>query len=406
MGFFLVNSGKMSYLCIHNNMLEPKKYRIVYCTPALYSAGGVERVVSLKANYFAESFGYEVTIIVTEGQGRDCFFPLSSKVNVINLNLGFEELWKVSFIKKIFLYLKKQYRYKKLLKEELLRLRPDITISVLRREINFINSIHDGSRKVGELHVNRSNYRNFAVWNSNRIKELFARLWMNNLIGHLKQLDKMVVLTESAKQDWPELSNVVLIPDPLPFPVQQVSSLSAKRIISIGRYAYEKGNDLLLRAWSIVQNSCEDWVLDVYGMGERASYRQLMSELGLDENRCHLYGSLADVKEQYLSSSVFALPSRFEGFGLVIIEAMSCGLPVVSFNCENGPRNIITDEQDGFLVTPFDVEEYANKLLRLIHDEDYRKQMGINAYQASRRYAIENIAAQWKDLFDELMRDK
>lgn len=387
-------------------MQEPKKYRIVYCTPALYSAGGVERVVSLKANYFAESFGYEVTIIVTEGQGRECFFPLSSKVNVINLNLGFEELWKVSFIKKIFLYLKKQYRYKKLLKEELLRLRPDITISVLRREINFINSIHDGSRKIGELHVNRSNYRNFAVRNSNRIKALFARLWMNNLIGHLKQLDKMVVLTESAKQDWPELSNVVLIPDPLPFSVQQVSSLSAKRIISIGRYAYEKGNDLLLRAWSIVQNSCEDWVLDVYGMGEREPYRQLMSELGIDESRCHLYGSLADVKEQYLSSSVFALPSRFEGFGLVIIEAMSCGLPVVSFNCENGPRNIITDEQDGCLVTPYDVEEYANKLLKLIHDKDYRQQMGINAYQASRRYAIENIATQWKDLFDELMRDK
>lgn len=387
-------------------MQEPKKYRIVYCTPALYSAGGVERVVSLKANYFAESFGYEVTIIVTEGQGRECFFPLSSKVNVINLNLGFEELWKVSFIKKIFLYLKKQYRYKKLLKEELLRLRPDITISVLRREINFINSIHDGSRKMGELHVNRSNYRNFAVRNSNRIKALFARLWMNNLIGHLKQLDKMVVLTESAKQDWPELSNVVLIPDPLPFSVQQVSSLSAKRIISIGRYAYEKGNDLLLRAWSIVQNSCEDWVLDVYGMGDREPYRQLMSELGIDESRCHLYGSLADVKEQYLSSSVFALPSRFEGFGLVIIEAMSCGLPVVSFNCENGPRNIITDEQDGCLVTPYDVEEYANKLLKLIHDKDYRQQMGINAYQASRRYAIENIATQWKDLFDELMRDK
>jgi len=387
-------------------MQEPKKYRIVYCTPALYSAGGVERVVSLKANYFAESFGYEVTIIVTEGQGRECFFPLSTKVNVINLNLGFEELWKVSFIKKIFLYLKKQYRYKKLLKEELLRLRPDITISVLRREINFINSIHDGSRKMGELHVNRSNYRNFAVRNSNRIKALFARLWMNNLIGHLKQLDKMVVLTESAKQDWPELSNVVLIPDPLPFSVQQVSSLSAKRIISIGRYAYEKGNDLLLRAWAIVQNSCDDWILDVYGMGDREPYRQLMSELGIDESRCHLYGSLADVKEQYLSSSVFALPSRFEGFGLVIIEAMSCGLPVVSFNCENGPRNIITDEQDGCLITPYDVEEYANKLLKLIHDKDYRQQMGINAYQASRRYAIENIATQWKDLFDELMRDK
>ena len=98
-------------------MTEPKKYKIVYCTPAIYSAGGTERVISVKANYFAEYLGYEVTIIVTEGHERACFFPLSPKVNVINLNLGFEELWNVSFIKKICLYIKKQYRYKKLLKK-------------------------------------------------------------------------------------------------------------------------------------------------------------------------------------------------------------------------------------------------------------------------------------------------
>lgn len=383
-----------------------QKYKIVYCTPALYSAGGTERVISVKANYFADILGYKVTIIVTEGQGRECFFPLSSKVDVINFNLGFEELWKVSFIKKILLYLKKQYRYKRLLKKELMRLQPDFTISVLRREINFINSIHDGSHKIGELHVNRSNYRNFAVGESNCIKDLFARIWMKNLVAHLKQLDRMVVLTESAKIDWPELSNVTLISDPLSFSVEQVSNLSSKRIISIGRYAYEKGNDLLLRAWSIVQNSCDDWVLDIYGMGEREPYRQLMSDLQIDESRCHLHGSLKDVKEQYIGSSIFTLPSRFEGFGLVIIEAMSCGLPVVSFDCENGPRNILTDGQEGFLVTPFYIEEYAEKLLWLINNEDYRKRMGINAYQASRSYAIEGIAAQWVDLFDELMQDE
>lgn len=386
--------------------MNASKYKIVYCTPAIYSAGGVERVISVKANYFAEVFGYEVTIIVTEGQGRACFFPLSSKVNVINLNLGFEELWNVSFIKKIFLYLKKQYRYKRLLKAELYRIRPDITISVLRREINFINSIHDGSHKIGELHVNRSNYRNFSVQGSNPIKKLFAWFWMNNLIGHLKQLDKMVVLTEGAKSDWSELSNVTLIPDPLSFSVNQVSDLSAKRIISIGRYAYEKGNDLLLRAWSIAQKSCDDWELDVYGMGEREPYRRLMFELKIDESRCHLHGSLKDVNEMYLNSSIFALPSRFEGFGLVIIEAMSCGLPVVAFNCENGPRNIVTNKEDGFLVTPFDVEEYAEILLKLVHNEDLRKQIGINAYQTSRRYAIETIAVQWKNLFEDIMQNE
>lgn len=386
--------------------MNDSKFKIVYCTPALYSAGGIERVVSVKANYFADILGYEVTIIVTEGQGRECFFPLSSKVDVINLNLEFEELWNVSFIKKVFLYLKKQYRYKRLLKKELMRLHPDFTISVLRREINFINSIHDGSYKIGELHVNRSNYRNFAVGESNCIKRIFARIWMRNLVAHLKQLDRLVVLTESAKADWPELFNVTLISDPLPFSLNKVSDLSLKRIISIGRYAYEKGNDLLLRAWSIVQNSCDDWVLDIYGMGEREPYLQLMRDLQIDESRCHLHGSLNDVKKQYISSSIFALPSRFEGFGLVIIEAMSCGLPVVSFDCENGPRNILTDGQDGFLVTPFDIEEYAETLLWLINNEAYRKRMGNNAYQTSRSYEIEGIAAQWIDLFDELMQNE
>ena len=386
--------------------MSAPKYKIVYCTPALYSAGGVERIVSVKANYFAEHYGHDVTVIVTEGKGRSSFFPLSEKVKVINLELGFEELWKSSFLKKIFLYIQKQIRYKRLLREELCRIRPDITISVLRREINFINSINDGSYKIGELHVNRSNYRNFSARESNYVKDLFAKYWMKDLIGHLRNLDKMVVLTESARLDWPELSNVKLIPDPLPFTSNEVSSLSAKRVISIGRYAYEKGNDLLLHAWSIVQKSSSDWVLDIYGMGDREPYLQLMDELGIDKSRCHLHGILKDVKEQYLNSSIFALPSRFEGFGLVIIEAMSCGLPVVSFDCENGPRNIITNEQDGFLVTPFNINEYANRLLMLIHDEGSRKLIGANARQASGRYTIESIATQWKDLFDELMQKK
>lgn len=386
--------------------IEPRKYKIVYCTPALYSAGGVERVVSVKASYFADVYGYDVTIIITEGQDKVPFFHLSPKVKVINLNLGFEELWKASFIKKIFLYLKKQRQFKKLLKQELIRIRPDFTVSVLRREINFLNEIRDGSRKIGELHVNRSNYRNFDKRNSNIIKSLFARFWMHSLIGHLRKLDKMVVLTEDAKVDWPELKNVILIPDPLPFRVETVSDLSAKRVISIGRFAYEKGNDLLLQAWTIVEKKCREWCLDIYGMGDQAPYRQQMKELGVDESRCHLYGSLLNVKEEYLRSSIFALPSRFEGFGLVIIEAMSCGLPVVAFDCENGPRNIMTDGENGYLIPPFDVDAYAEKLIRLILDETLRREIGANARKSSQRYAIDDIANQWKQLFEELDQEK
>ncbi len=378
-------------------------YKICYCAPAIYSAGGVERVVSVKASYFAEVYHYDVTIIVTEGKGRECFFPLSDKVKVVNLNLGFEKLWKASFVKKIFLYLTKQFRYRRMLKSELMRIRPDITISVLRREINFINSIPDGSHKIGELHVNRSNYRNFTSRDSNLVKRFFARLWMNDLLTHLRKLDRMVVLTEDAKRDWPELSNVLLIPDPIPFKVDYVSTLSTKRVVSIGRYAYEKGNDLLLKAWAKVEKQCKDWTLDIYGQGNQTPYRELMHELGIDETRCHLDGSLTDVKDAYLGSSIFTLPSRFEGFGLVIIEAMACGVPVVTFDCENGPRNIITNNLDGILVKPFDVDEYAESLLRLIKDNQLRFQMGKRAHESSKRYLIEDIALQWKNLFDEVI---
>lgn len=385
--------------------MNNKNYVICYCAPAIYSAGGVERVVSVKASYFAEVYHYDVTIIVTEGKGRDCFFPLSDKVKVINLNIGFEDLWKVSFVKKIFLYLRKQFKYRQLLKSELMRIRPDITISVLRREINFINSIPDGSHKIGELHVNRSNYRNFTGRDSNFVKRIFAHFWMNDLIKHLRKLDRMVVLTEDAKRDWPELSNVKLIPDPIPFKVDQVSTLSSKHVVCIGRYAYEKGNDLLLKAWAKVEKQCQDWTLDIYGMGNQTPYMKLIYELGIDKARCHLHGSLMNVKDVYLGSSIFALPSRFEGFGLVIIEAMACGVPVVAFDCENGPRNIISDNQNGILVKPFDVKAYADSLIRLMQDEQLRSRMGNRAYESSKRYYFEDIALQWKGLFDEVIAD-
>ena len=234
------------------------KLKIVYLTPALYMAGGIERVLTLKANYFAEHFGYDITIILTEGKDKPLFYPLSEKVKVINLNIGFEELWTCSFLKKIVVYLKKQRQYRKMVEQELMRLRPDITISLLRREINFLTSIKDGSRKIGELHVNRANYRNFEAGDSNCIKNLFARFWMRSLVGKLKRLDSFVVLTKEDQMAWPELSNICVIPDPLSFQSTYVSPLISKRVIAVGRYVYQKGFDLLLQAWTKVEKKFPD----------------------------------------------------------------------------------------------------------------------------------------------------
>lgn len=386
--------------------MNTRKYSIVYCTPALYSAGGTERVVTMKANYFAESLGYEVSIILTEGYGIPPFFPLSDKVHVINLNLGFEELWEKPFWVKVVLYLKKQHRYRKMLRAELIRISPDITISTLRREINFINDIDDGSVKIGELHLSRANFRGSGNGSSNVLRRWFHTWWRKGLVTSLRKLGKFVTLTDKAMSEWPELSNTVMIPDPLTLDVNvQSTQQESKRVIAIGRYAYEKGYDLLLRAWALVEKQYPDWSLDVFGMGNRQPYEQLLAELNLNPEKCRLHGVLSDVKKEYQNGSLLVLPSRTEGFGLVLLEAMAFGIPVVAFDCGSGPSSIISDGENGFLVQPFDIRVFAERMMQLLEDDGLRRTMGNNGIQKARQYTIDKIGLQWKQLFDDLMQN-
>lgn len=377
--------------------------KIVYCTPALYMAGGVERVLTLKANYMADVLGYDITIILTEGKEKPLFYPLSKKIKVINLDIDFEALWTCSFFKKIFVYLQKQRIFKKRLMEELIRLKADITVSLLRREINFINDIQDGSRKIGELHVNRANYRNFEAGDTNIVKRLFAKYWMHNLVSHLKRLDRFVVLTEEDKSLWTELSNVEVIPDPLAFDIDQVSPLTNKRVIAVGRYVYQKGFDLLLHAWKLIEQQHPDWELAIYGMGERTPYEQLINKLQIDRNRCHLNGSTPDIKAEYLNSSLFVFSSRFEGFGMVLIEAMACGLPVVSFDCSCGPKDIVRNNEDGLLVPSGCVDSLAEAMHQMMSDESLRQKMAKVATKNVQRYKLNKVCQDWQRLFESIV---
>lgn len=383
--------------------MQNRPLKIVYCTPALYMAGGVERVLTLKANYFAEHFGYDITIILTEGKDKPLFYPLSDRIKIVNLDVNFEELWTCSFVKKVFVYLSKQRIFKKRLTAELMRIRPDITVSLLRREINFINDIKDGSKKIGELHVNRANYRNFEEGDANFIKNLFAKFWMRSLVSHLKQLDKFIVLTEEDKASWTELSNVEVIPDPLAFDVAEVSPLKAKRVIAVGRYVYQKGFDLLLQAWAKIEKQFPDWELAIYGMGYRSPYENLAKQLGVDMNRCHLNGSTQNIRKEYLESSLFVFSSRFEGFGMVLIEAMACGLPVVSFDCPCGPKDIVSHDEDGLLVPSGDIDKLADELSVVMSNESLIRKMSKTAVIHSKRFRLDRISLRWKLLFDRLI---
>ncbi|MBO5579875.1 MAG: glycosyltransferase family 4 protein [Prevotella sp.] len=382
--------------------IQPLK--IVYITPSIHTADGAARVLTMKANYFAEHFGYDITILLTEGKGLPFFYHVSDKIKITNYDLNFEQLWNCPFWKKFFIYIPKQIRYKKLIKKELMRIRPDITISLLRREINFLNDIHDGSKKIGEIHVHRDNYRNFKDEKSNFFMNLFAKFWSKQLLNNLKKLDRFVVLTDKDRELWTELDNVVTIPNPSPFMPSAVSPLTEKRVIAVARYSHEKGIDLLLEAWAQVEKRTKDWRLEVFGDGDTTAFNALIDKLGIDRRRCQLNGRTTDIEQEYLKSSIAVCSSRFEGFGMVIIEAMACGLAVASFDCPWGPRSIIKDGEDGLLVENGNVGELADALVTLIQDSAKRESIAKYAIQNVKRFQMEKIAEQWRQLFEGAIR--
>lgn len=379
-----------------------REIKIAYCLPSLYIPGGMERVLTIKANYFADVLGYDVYIILTDEKDKKPYYELSPRINIIHLDINFNELWSQPLHKKLFIYLRKQCDYKKKLSSCLMSLRPDISVSMLRREINFINSIKDGSVKVGEIHINRENFREMDERGNNLIKRIVSRFWMWQLVRQLKKLSGFVVLTREDAAKWTELSNVSVIHNPLPCFPDKYSTLENKQVIAVGRYVYQKGFDLLINSWSLVAKRHPDWKLRIYGEGEREVLQKQIDGLGLTDS-CVLEHAVSDITDKYGESSVFVLSSRFEGFGLVIAEAMSCGVPPVSFTCPSGPRDIIHDGIDGLLVDNGNVEQLAGSISVLIENDGLRKRMGKQARTNAERFKIENIGKQWDRLFQSLI---
>ncbi len=382
-------------------MKNDKKIKIAYCTPSLYIAGGVERVLTTKANYLADVEGHEITIILTDGKGKEPYYTLSPKIKIINLDINFEELWHRNFIEKSFIYLIKQAKFKKELTRTLMSLRPNITVSLMRREINFITSIKDGSKKIGEMHVNKDHYRNYEGKDRNIFKSLFSKLWMYSLVKKIKKLDKFIVLSNEDKNKWGDIKNIMTIYNPITLDIKPQECERKKQVLAVGRYVYQKGFDLLIYAWAKVTKKHPDWTLKICGEGDRNEYETLIKKLDI-EKFCILEGPANNISEKYYESSIFVLSSRFEGFGLVLAEAMSCGTPCVSFDCPSGPSEIITDNVDGLIAKSGNINDLAEKISMMIENKEMRNKMGEQALINSNKFHKEVIMQQWIELFETI----
>lgn len=388
-------------MTLGNRMHGNKSLKLVYLIPSIHNSGGMERVLCNKANWLVKH-GYQIHIVTTDQKHKPPFFDFSSEVKYHDLEINYEDIQLLGTLRKIKTYFRKRKLHRTRLEELLNQLKADIVISMFGTEMRFFWKYHDGSRKIAEIHFSKDfrmhNYRKgfwwwVDWWRSKRDKR------------YIRQLDKFVVLTHNDKACWGQQSNIEVIHNACPFVSPQQALLTQKRAIAVGRFVPQKGFDTLIEAWNLVTIKHPDWRLTIIGDGEdRDILQQQISRFGLT-NKIDLKAPTSRIQEEYISSSIYVLSSRLEGFGMVLVEAMSCGLPAVSFAC-SGPQDIIRHGETGLLIPQGDIEALALGICRLIEDKDLRLRMGkLAAQDIQERFSIEHIMHQWENLFEDICKN-
>lgn len=366
--------------------------KILYVVPYFGGYGGVARTLIHKANYFADVFGYDITLCALYTQDT-FYFPISDKVKtkIIGINPFLERgLKRIPMI----------FRLKRIIKNIILEERPDIVVSFSNIiETFFISRMKGSFVKILETHGNYG-----AVMSRTGLLRKISFILTNH---NIKKSDCFVVLTNKDAESYFEngFKMPTVIPNASPLIYHGTENSDCKNVMAVGRYDVGKNFESLIRIWGKISQKFPDWKLKIYGQGPmEQQMRTQIVNLGLEN--CVSLEYTENIEKAYLESSIQVMTSRHEGLPMTLLESCSLGIPAIAYDINCGPSDVIVDGKSGFLITPFDENEFAEKLSILMADSNLRKEMGCEALRHSKLFNDETVMNKWESLFTDLVNQK
>lgn len=358
--------------------------KLLYITTRISGAGGLQRILSVKTDYLVKK-GYEVVIAVTNADDDEMIYNFNEEIEIITITPNRNKLHYFN-------------SYKKHIRSLTDKISPDIVIVCDNGIKGFLIPL---IIKKYPLIYERHGSRFLEIEETGRgLLTTFTKKIIYHLTGFLaSKFDEIVVLNEAARKEW-NFKNISLIPNPLWFEAKNISPLNKKIAIALGRHVYEKGYERMFEIWSNVTKKHPDWILKIYGkdnpdynMKALAEYYNISKNVVFEAPQCNII-------KAYQEASVCLLTSRSEGFGMVLIEAMACGVPCIAYDCPVGPSDIIEDGLNGYLIENGDKEAFVEKLNLLIEDYKHRQLLGAYAKDSVKRFDLNTIMEKWEKLFN------
>lgn len=372
--------------------------RLLYICDALAVYGGLERVLIEKANWLAKQKDYEICLLtVNQGEHPVCFL-LHPDVQFEDLGIQFHQQYHLPFWRRLVLNRQLHRLFRERLASKIQENASDIIICTRLDYIRDVISVKGDKPLVFESHSS-------CLASRFEGDGLLRRIHIRYLQLAVRKAAMTVALTQGDVDEWRKLTpRVCVIPNVVHLNESGLySDCTAKSAIFVGRFSKQKDVGSLLHIWTLVHERYPDWCLHIYG-GYGEEQDSILAKIKQMDANIQVHEATSNMMEKYRESSILLMTSSYEPFGLVLPEAMSCGLPVVAFDCPYGPADIITDGTDGFLVKAGEKKYYKDKVCYLLDNVTLRQKMGRAGQQSSQRFDASKVMPIWKNMFEQIMK--